>query len=263
METLAVLILAVVEGLTEFLPISSTGHLVVASSLLGFDPVWREPFLIVIQLGAIMAVVVNRWREIVSMASGGRLVRFALLLFVAFLPAAVLGLLFHHRISELLKTPFYVSIAWIVGAAAILIIDRPKPSGPAEVNDLVDIKPKHAILIGLAQCLSLWPGMSRSASTILGGLVVGLNRSTATLFSFYLAIPTMFAASFYELFKFRHQLEGSGPAFGAGMVFSFMVAWATVRWLLDFVKTHTFRGFAIYRLLAGAALMLAPEGWFK
>jgi undecaprenyl-diphosphatase len=261
--SIVILILAVVEGLTEFIPVSSTGHLVVTSSLLGFDPEWREPFLIVVQLGAILAVVVNRWREIEAMIRGGRWLRFGILLFIGFLPAAVLGLLFHHRISELLKTPIYVAAAWIVGGVLILVIDRPTDKGhPAPVSDLVDITPKHALLIGLAQCLSLWPGMSRAACTILGGMVVGLNRPTATLFSFYLAIPTMVAASGYELVKNREHLSGAGLPILVGSVVAFGVAYATVKWLLGFVKTHTFRGFAAYRIAAGALLTLTPASWW-
>jgi undecaprenyl-diphosphatase len=265
-----VLILAVIEGLTEFIPVSSTGHLVVAASALGFTPAWREPFLVVIQLGAVMAVVVDRRAALLEILKIGKLVRFATLLLLGFLPSAVLGLALHKVISQLLKTPVGVSMAWIVGGIAILAIDRKKPSPVTEEMKEQDgaafvdrVTPKQAVWVGLAQCLSLWPGMSRSASTILGGLVAGLDRSSATLLSFYLAIPTMFAASGYELLKFRHELGGGGPSFAVGMIVSFIVAWVTVRWLLRYVQTHTFRPFAIYRIIAGAVILFLPAAWFS
>jgi undecaprenyl-diphosphatase len=257
---LAIVILGVVEGLTEFLPVSSTGHLVIGSTLLGFKPTWREPFLVVIQLGAILAVVVDRGPEILHMLRSGKqvVIDLAVKLALGFFPSAVLGLLVHKAISQLLKSPAGVSAAWILGGVAILLLDR-RVEANASPGDLSKVTPKQALLVGLAQCLSLWPGMSRSASTILGGLAVGLDRPTATIFSFYLAIPTMFAASAYELLKFRHGLEGSALAFLLGMVVAFFVAWATVRWLLKFVQTHTFRAFAIYRIAAGALILLLPS----
>jgi undecaprenyl-diphosphatase len=261
---ITILILALIEGLTEFLPVSSTGHLVVASSFLDFDPSWREPFLIVIQFGAIIAVIIDRRADLIGIIKSGRLIPFAILLLIAFAPSAALGLALKKYISMLLKNPLGVSIAWILGGIAILILDRPSKSagtGPEDVDPFPKVSRRQAFLIGLAQCLSLWPGMSRSASTILGGLAVGLDRSSATLFSFYLAIPTMAAASCYELFKEREHLAGSGMPIAIGMAVSFVVAWATVRWLLKYVRTHTFRPFAIYRILAGAALALLPIEW--
>ncbi|MCK6552347.1 undecaprenyl-diphosphate phosphatase [Myxococcota bacterium] len=264
--TLAVLLLALVEGLTEFLPVSSTGHLVVVSSLLGFDPAWREPFLVVIQFGAILAVVVDRRKALLGVLTSGRLVEFGTVLFLGFLPSAALGLAVHKIISGLLKNPIGVSAAWIVGGVLILVLDRGRDVGAASAtsdDEVPRVTKKQAVLVGLAQCLSLWPGMSRSASTILGGLAVGLDRKTATLFSFYLAIPTMFAASGYELLKFRDKLDGAGPWIALGMVGSFLVAWATVRWLLRYVETHTFRPFAIYRIVAGLALMFLPASLWE
>lgn len=260
-----ILILAVLEGLTEFLPVSSTGHLAVAASLLHFDPAWREPFLVIVQLGAVLAIVVDRRRALLDILRSGKdnVLRFSMLLLLGFIPSAVLGLAVHKMISAVLKQPLYISVAWIAGGIAIFLIDRPKENLPVpDTKGVLAVTPKQAALIGLAQCLSLWPGMSRSASTILGGLLVGLDRPTATLFSFYLAIPTMFAASGYEMLKFRHELEGSGPWLALGMTGAFFVAWATVRWLLRYVQTHTFRPFAIYRVLAGAAILLLPSEWF-
>jgi undecaprenyl-diphosphatase len=267
---LVILLLGLVEGLTEFLPISSTGHLVVTSMLVGFDAPWREPFLVVIQLGAILAVVVDRRGEIVSVLRAGlpTLVDVAIKLGVGFVPSAALGFLLHKHIGALLKNPVGVSAAWIVGGVAILLLDRraPDPRAPTSsvgANPLRAITPKQALIVGLTQCLALWPGMSRSGSTIIGGLAVGLDRPTATLFSFYLAIPTMFAASAYELLKFRDHLEGAGGAFALGMTVSFFVAWGTVRWLLRYVQSHTFRPFAIYRIVAGAALLALPASLWE
>lgn len=259
---LAVFILAVIEGLTEFLPVSSTGHLAVTASLLGFNPAWREPFLVIVQLGAIMAVVVDRRRALLDIIKSKELVRFGVLLFLGFIPSALLGLAFHKVISALLKTPVFISVAWIAGGVAILLLDRPKANvPPPDTKGVLAISWKQALGVGAAQCLSLWPGMSRSASTILGGLVIGLDRPTATLFSFYLAIPTMFAASAYEMLKFREDLQGSLPYLAGGMVVAFFIAWATVRWLLRYVQTHTFRPFAIYRIIAGIAILLMPVAW--
>jgi undecaprenyl-diphosphatase len=267
---LIVFLLSLVEGLTEFLPVSSTGHLVVASSLLDFDPTWREPFLIVIQFGAILAVIVDRRSELLAIMRSNRLVSFLVLLFLGFAPSAILGLAIKPWISTMLKNPVGVTVAWIAGGVAILLLDRKKPSaeGPpaastAPKEAFPAVTPKQALLVGIAQCFALWPGMSRSASTIIGGLLVGLDRPMATLFSFYVAIPTMLAASSYELYKNRHTLSGSGLPIAVGMVVSFLVAWATVRWLLKYVETHTFRPFAIYRIAAGALLLLLPINWSK
>lgn len=260
-----VILLAIIEGLTEFLPVSSSGHLGVASTLLGFDPAWREPFLVIIQLGAIMAVVVDRRTALLDIVRLGKnnVIRFGTLLFLGFLPSAALGFLFHKAISAVLKQPMYIAAAWIVGGIAILILDRPKDVlPPPDTKGVLAVTPKQAFLVGLAQCLSLWTGISRSASTILGGMGVGLDRATATLFSFYLAIPTMFAASGYEMLKFRKELSGAGMYLAVGMAVAFVVAWGTVRWLLRYVQTHTFRPFAIYRIIAGICIMLLPE-FFK
>lgn len=265
----AVLILAIVEGLTEFLPISSTGHMVVAAALLGFDPPWREPFLVVIQLGAIAAVIVMRARELLGLLTGGgrTLLDVGIKLGLGFFPSAILGFLLHDKISALLQSPRGVSTAFIVGGILILIVDRPKAGAPPpdELADpLVSVTYKQAFLVGLAQCLALWPGMSRSGATIIGGVAVGLDRRAATLFSFYLAIPTMLAASAYDLLKNREHLGGAGLEFGLGMVIAFVVAWATIRWFLRFVQSHTFRGFAIYRIVAGIALLFfVPEEWLS
>jgi undecaprenyl-diphosphatase len=261
---LVVLILSLIEGLTEFLPVSSTGHLVVASSFLEFDPPWREPFLIVIQFGAIVAVIVDRRRDLLQILTSGRLVRFGVLLILGVAPSAILGLAIKSWISGMLKNPVGVTIAWIAGGIAILILDRPKKTEAtteAPADPFPAVTPKQALWVGIAQCFALWPGMSRSASTIIGGLLVGLDRRMATLFSFYVAVPTMLAASSLELYKNRDALSGSGLPIAVGMAVSFVVAWATVRWLLKYVQTHTFRPFAIYRIVAGAILLALPINW--
>ncbi len=257
---LAVVLLAILEGLTEFLPISSSGHLVVAGNLLHFNPVWREPFMILIQLGAIFAVILDRKDQMLELLKKNLIVPFGIKVGIGVAPFLVLGFLLKDIVSELLRSSFWVALAWIVGGVAILIIDRP---GRAEggTTEIEAITTRQAVLVGLAQCLSLWTGMSRSGSTILGGLLLGLNRSTATVFSFYLAIPTMMAASGYQVLKHRAELASAGAEVVLGMAISFFVAWATVRWLLRFVQTHTFRGFAIYRIVAGFAIMFLPAEW--
>ena len=265
----AVLILAIVEGLTEFLPISSTGHLVVASALLEFKPAWREVFLVVIQLGAIAAVVVLRRAELLALFARGpkTIVEVGTKLFLGFFPSAILGLLVHDQISALLESPRGVAAAFVVGGILILIVDRPR-AAPAAGSELIDpldtVTYKQAFLVGLAQCLALWPGMSRSGSTIIGGIAVGLDRRAATLFSFYLAIPTMIAAAGYDLLKYRDRLSGAGLEFAVGMIVAFVVAWATIRWFIGFVQSHTFRGFAVYRLVAGVLVFFfVPDEWLK
>jgi undecaprenyl-diphosphatase len=220
----------------------------------------------VIQLGAVSAVLVDRRAQIVELLIKGGMpqtIELVIKLLLGFFPSAIIGFVLHDAISDLLGNPIAVSAAWIVGGVAILLLDRGQAIEGATTK-LLDITRKQALLVGLAQCLALWPGMSRSGSTIIGGLLVKLDRPTATLFSFYLAIPTMLAASGYELLKFRDQLGGSGASFALGMIVSFFVAWATVRWLLKWVASHTFRPFAIYRIVAGIALLLLPPAlWMK
>jgi len=253
------LLLGVVEGLTEFLPVSSTGHLIVTGHLIGFEGRRAEVFEIFIQLGAILAVVWEYRAKLVSETRHlGRALRvggFAWNLALAFLPAAALGLLVHDFISERLFRPLTVALALIVGGLLILVVEA-LPLAPRTRN--VDaVGPRQALGVGFAQCLALWPGFSRSAATILGGMVAGLDRRTATEFSFFLAIPTMFAATLYDLAKnFGHLAPGDLSWLALSFVVSFLVAWASVRWLLRFVSTHTFRAFAWYRLAFGLLILL-------
>ena len=252
------LVLGVVEGLTEFLPISSTGHLIVASDLMGFEGKRAEVFSIFIQLGAILSVV---WEYRAKLGGVVRDLphrkdarRFVINLAIAFMPAAVLGLLVHDLISEHLFGPRTVAYALIFGAMLIFLVEAlPLTRRTREVED---VGPRQALAVGVAQCLALWPGFSRSAATILGGMGVGLDRRAATEFSFFLAIPTMFAATIYDLAKnFDALVPGDLAWLALSFVISFLVAWASVRWLLRFVSTHTFRVFAWYRLALGALIL--------
>lgn len=253
------LLLGLVEGLTEFLPVSSTGHLIVTSALVGFEGKRAEVFEVFIQLGAILAVVWEFRGKLTSIVTGlpvrGESRRFVLVLLVAFLPSAIAGLLVHDYISEHLFSTTTVAWALIGGALLILVVEAlPLRHETRQVDGLGW---GQALGIGLAQCVSLWPGFSRSAATILGGLCLGLDRRTATEFSFFLAIPTMFAATFYDLFKnYEHLQAGDGVWLGLAFVVSFVVGWASVRWLLRFVSTHSFRPFAWYRLALGASILL-------
>jgi len=253
------LTLGIVEGLTEFLPISSTGHLIVTSRLLHFEGLRAEVFSVFIQLGAILAVVWEYRAKLVRVVRDlpreRRARGFAWNLVLGFLPAAVLGLAVHDFISERLFNPVTVALALIVGGLAILVVEALPLA--ARTRDVDAVGWRQALGVGLAQCLSLWPGFSRSAATILGGMLAGCDRRTATEFSFFLAIPTMFAATLYDLAKRYHDLAPGDLAWLAlAFVVAFVVAWGTVRWLLRFVSTHTFRAFAWYRLAVGVLILL-------
>jgi len=253
------IILGIVEGLTEFLPISSTGHLIITSDLIGFTGMRAETYEIFIQLGAILAVVweyrVRLLRVAADVPRRASARGFVMNLFLAFLPAAVFGLLFHDYISEHLFSVPTVGAALIAGAVLILIVEAlPLKPGPEEAEE---IGWKQALGVGFAQCLALWPGFSRSAATILGGLGIGLNRKAATEFSFFLAIPTMFAATIYSLLKNLEYLEASDAGWLAlSFVISFLVAWASIRWLLRYVMSHSFRIFAWYRIGLGILIFV-------
>ncbi len=265
---LSAVLLGVVEGLTEFLPISSTGHLIVAENLIGYRDA-GETFTIVIQLGAILAVVFYYWRLLIAKLSGlfrgERLsVRFWLNIVVACIPAAVIGLLFEKRIKGLLFTPTVVAISLIVGGIILYIIETRRSEVPhaanAAVPDLDHITLRQALWVGVAQVFSvLFPGTSRSGSSIVGGLLSGMNRVTATAFSFFLGIPLLGAAGLYSLYKARDalsQVAGGTSALLIGTVVSFVVALASVSWLLRYVSGHDFKGFAIYRIIAGVVILI-------
>jgi len=255
------LILGVVEGLTEFLPISSTGHLIVVSDLLGANDEKGKVFDIVIQLGAILAVCWEyraRFAKAFSgLATDAVQQRFALNLFVAFLPAAIVGLALQSKIKAYLFNPVSVAVALVVGALAIFIIERwYARHGAPRVNAVDEMTWKDALKVGLAQCLSLIPGTSRSGATIMGGMVFGLSRHAATEFSFFLAVPIMFAASGYQLVKYRDLLSAADfGSFAVGFVVSFVFALIAVKALIRYVAHHDFKAFAWYRIALGAAVL--------
>ena len=257
------LVLGVVEGLTEFLPVSSTGHLIVAGSLVGYTGDSAKVFEIVIQAGAILAVVWEYRARIVSVLSGlasdRRSQRFALNVIVAFLPAAFLGLAFGKAIKAHLFAPIPVAAAFIVGALVILWAERRQARNvkAARIDRVDDMRWTDALKVGFAQCLALVPGTSRSGATIIGGMLFGLSRTAATEFSFFLAIPTLFAATGYELVKNRGLLGTADlPVFAVGFVAAFLSAFACVRWLIRYVSHHDFVPFAWYRIAFGVAILV-------
>ncbi|SFW17388.1 undecaprenyl-diphosphate phosphatase [Nitrosovibrio sp. Nv17] len=261
------LLLGIVEGLTEFLPISSTGHLILASDLLDFNDEKGKVFAIVIQLGAILAVCweyrARIGRVIADIGSHEEANRFALNLLIAFLPAALLGLLFIKVIKQYLFHPVPVAMAFIIGGLLILWAERRRHV--IDVHRVEDMDWKHALKVGLAQCLALIPGTSRSGATIIGGLFFGLSRKAATEFSFFLAIPIMFAATFYDVYKHREILHfDDAGVFVTGFVASFISALIAVRGLLRFISQHDFAVFAWYRIGFGLlVLATAHFGWVQ
>ena len=262
-------IMGVVEGLTEFLPISSTGHLILAGALLGFDDDKAKVFDIAIQTGAIFAVILVYWQKIratlVALPTERSAQRFALNVLIGFLPAVVLGLLFGKAIKEHLFTPVVVASTFIIGGFIILWAERRKPTDTRVVQSVDDMTPLDALKVGLVQCLAMVPGTSRSGATIIGGMVLGLSRKTATDYSFFLAIPTLIGAGVYSLYKERALLEAADwPMFAVGLVFSFLSAWVCVRWLIRYISTHSFVVFAYYRIAFGViVLVTAWTGWVR
>lgn len=258
---LSALILGVVEGLTEFLPISSTGHLILASDLLGVHDEKGKVFDIVIQLGAILAVC---WeyrarfaRAFSGLARDPLQQRFATNLVVAFIPAAAMGLAFQSQIKDYLFNPVSVAVALVVGAIAIFAIERwYERHGRPRVNAVDEMTWRDALKVGLAQCFSLVPGTSRSGATIMGGMVFGLSRQAATEFSFFLAVPMMFAATGYQVVKYRDLFTAADLApFAVGFVVSFVSALVAVRALIRYVAHHDFRAFAWYRIVLGLVVL--------
>ncbi|MGQ0815698.1 MAG: undecaprenyl-diphosphate phosphatase [Gemmatimonadota bacterium] len=256
---LKAVILGLVEGATEFIPVSSTGHLILTQALVSFEGPKADTFVIFIQLGAILAVV---WLYRIKIAGvflhvqDNRESRQLILnLGIAFLPAAIIGFLVHGWIKEYLFDPVTVAWALLVGGFAILAIERWDP--PVTVEDADHIPARTALGIGLAQVLSLFPGVSRSGATIMGARSLGLSRRAATEFSFFLAIPVMFAATGYDLFKSRDLLAATdAPFFAVGFVVSFISALIVVKAFLAFVSQKSFVGFAWYRIIFGALLLI-------
>lgn len=258
------LILGVVEGLTEFLPVSSTGHLIVAGSLLNFTDEHAKTFDVVIQLGAILAVCWEFRRRIGSVVaalpSRPDARRFTLNVIIATIPAIVLGLLFEKTIKAALFSPVPVAFALVVGGVVILWAEarqRTRGETAARVQSVDDLSALDALKVGLAQCFALIPGMSRSGSTIIGGMLFGLDRRVATEFSFFLAIPIIFGATAYELHKDWHLLSVDAlGTFTLGFLAAFVSAFACVRWLLRYIAAHDFTAFAWYRIAFGLLILL-------
>lgn len=255
-------LMGVVEGLTEFLPISSTGHLILAGALLGFDDDKAKVFDIAIQTGAILAVIMVYWHKlrdtVQGLGSRPEARRLALNVLVAFVPAVLLGLLFGKAIKAHLFTPVVVASTFILGGFIILWAERRQARNPAvaRIIEADDMTLLDALKVGLVQCLAMVPGTSRSGATIIGGMLLGFSRKAATDFSFYLAIPTLVGAGAYSLYKERALLSwADAPMFGVGLLFSFVSAWLCVRWLLRFISTHSFVGFAWYRIVFGVVVL--------
>jgi undecaprenyl-diphosphatase len=257
------LVMAVVEGITEFLPISSTGHLILTGSLIGFHDDKAKLFDVVIQAGAILAVCWEYRRRLLLLTLGLPKNRSAQLLalniIIAFLPLAVLGVLFHEQIKHYLFAPVPVASAFIVGGILILWVEqRYQRFGEAsKVRQVDDLGWRDALKVGLIQALALIPGTSRAGASIIGGMALGLSRKTATEFSFFVGIPTLLGAAVYDLYKERHLLTMADlPHLSVGFVGAFISAFLCMRWLLRFVERHTFNGFAWYRIAFGALILV-------
>ena len=266
MDTLLLIkaaIMGVVEGLTEFLPVSSTGHLILTQSLLGLpDSDVMKAFEVAIQPGAILAIFIVYWqlisKTLVTLGSNANSRKLIANILIGFLPAAVIGFAIHKKITQYLFNGPVVAGAFIVGGLIILLVESRK-GREARVTDINQMTAVDALKVGFCQCLGMIPGTSRSGSTIIGGLLVGLSRPVATEFSFFLAIPTLIGASVLEVFKVRHELAANTheylPMFAVGFFVSFLAAWVCVRWLLRYVATHTFIPFAWYRIAFGIVVL--------
>ncbi|MBA2628229.1 MAG: undecaprenyl-diphosphate phosphatase [Gemmatimonadales bacterium] len=255
---IAAVVLGLVEGATEFIPVSSTGHLILAGHWLGFEGAAARAFEIFIQLGAILSIVWLYRARLVALLRdalhAGPARRLVVSLLVAFLPVAVVGLLAHGWIKEHLFDPRIVAVALVVGGIVMLLIERWNPR--IRVIDVAEVEPPTALGIGLAQVLSLVPGTSRSGATILGGYSLGLSRKAATEFSFFLAIPVMCAATAFDLFKSRHDVTSSDAGvFAVGFVVSFITSIVIVRAFVRYISQHSFRPFAWYRIVFGLTLL--------
>lgn len=260
---LTAILLGIVEGLTEFIPVSSTGHLILASELLGYDAATWATFNVMIQLGAILAVIVLYWRTFWEVAVGlfGREPaswRFVANLLLAFLPSAVLGFLLIDRIEALLESAEVVAVALVVGGVVILVIEAlvKEPKFPAGVAAMPW---SRALGIGAVQCLSMIPGVSRSGATIMGALAMGVERRTAAEFSFFLAVPTMLGATTLSAVKHREELTSGAvdwDLIGVGFAVSFIVAIVVIRWFVGIVSRHGFAPFAWYRIVAGSVALI-------
>ena len=252
-------VMGLVEGLTEFLPVSSTGHLILAGSLLDFADAKAKVFDIAIQTGAIIAVIIVYWQRLVdvlgSLGSSARSRRFVVNVAIGFVPAVVLGLAFGKVIKAHLFIAPVVAATFIIGGFIILWAES-RPTSTVRVATVDDMSWLDALKVGLAQCLAMIPGTSRSGATIIGGMLLGLSRQAATDFSFFLAIPTLIGAGAYSLYKERALLSAADlPVFAVGFVVSFLAAIVCVRWLLRYIASHTFNAFAWYRIAFGIVVL--------
>jgi undecaprenyl-diphosphatase len=261
-------IMGVVEGLTEFLPISSTGHLILTAALLDMPGEKIKLFEVVIQTGAIMAIVSlyagKLWETLLGLPRERSAQRFTLNVLIGFLPAALAGVLFIDVIKGVLFQPVVVALGFIVGGLVILWAERLQTQGArVHVEDVDGVRWTDALKVGLVQCTALVPGVSRSGATIIGAMLLGFNRKAATEFSFFLAIPMLFGAAAYDIYKNRDLLSMADlPLFTVGLLVSWLSAWVCVKWLLRFVGSHTFVPFAWYRIAFGGLIMLtASLGW--
>mgnify|MGYP005990815181 CR=1 FL=1 len=259
---LVAILLGIVEGLTEFIPVSSTGHLILASELFGYSAEQWATFNIVIQLGAILAVIVLYWRTFWAVITGllknePGAWRFTINLLIAFLPAVAIGLVAHSAIEAMLGAPKIVAVALIVGGFAILIVER--FIGTQRFHGIADIPYGRALAIGFIQCFAMVPGVSRSGASIMGALALGVARRTAAEFSFFLAVPTMIGATSLELWTNRDTLGSASvdwSLIGVGFAVSFVVAMLVIRWFVGIVSKHGFAPFAWYRIVAGSAALI-------
>ncbi|MDR3435908.1 undecaprenyl-diphosphate phosphatase [Telmatospirillum sp.] len=267
METyLTALLLGLIEGLTEFLPVSSTGHLILAGDLLGFKGPSDKTFEIVIQLGAILAVCVVYWRKLWGAAAGifsdANSQAFVRNVLVAFLPAAIVGAVAYKYIKAMLESPMVVAVSLVVGGVAILVIERLAKN--ARINSIEAMSTGLALKIGLCQVLAMIPGVSRAGATIMGSMLLGVERRAAAEFSFFLAIPTMVGATVFSLYKARGDLSFDGAALIAvGFVMAFLSALLVVRGFIGFIGRHGFAPFAWYRIVVGLAAIgiLLTQSW--
>ncbi|HET6277463.1 MAG TPA: undecaprenyl-diphosphate phosphatase [Candidatus Polarisedimenticolia bacterium] len=253
-------ILGIVEGLTEFLPVSSTGHLIVVGRLLGFDGPRAATFEVIIQFGAILAVVVVERRVFFGLLAGGRRSGFSglrgcTLLAITTVPMLILGALLHGWIKTMLFHPLPVALALLTGGIGILVVERFRTEN--RIDSIDGIGYREAVWIGLAQCLAMWPGMSRAAATILGGRLLGLERRTAAVYSFLAAVPVLTAATAYDLLRSFDQFQpGDWVGLGTGLIVSFLAAWAAVRSFVALLGRFTLRPFAWYRIAIAPVIYL-------
>lgn len=263
-DLLMAILLGIVEGVTEFLPVSSTGHLVLATELMGYNPQRWAVFNIAIQPGAILAIVVLYWRTFMAVLSGlmkrePQSIAFVRNLLLAFIPAVALGLAFNDQIEALLENAVIVAWALIIGGVAILVVERLAKTSP--VGGVAGVSTSQSIKIGLVQCIAMIPGVSRSGATIMGAMALGIDRRTAAEFSFFLALPTLTGATVLQMYKHRDAITGGDlQLIAVGAFVSFVVALAVIKAFMAVVTKHGFAPFAYYRIAAGALALVILAG---